>query len=371
VADTFGALTLPAAVPATDDGEGITPAAACDPCLDTLAAFFSAVLIADVGDAWEERAPATDEQPIVRAVFTHDPIEVEFKEFLCPALYLWRSGEGPGFDEYAEDLRRDSATLRLWWVMPHAPDPDVHRQRAPFLNAVGKALARACNAGRHPAWVLAADSTADADAVRLATTNTQAPVTWSGAGLNGVTGGGTVNASRHATVTTTVSAGAYNTTDPILVTGLLDSGASLTESIYLTAANGGQTVEGIWRFTAITSITRPAQALAAGSISIGYAASPEATLGSLVKRAAGLSRLTVTTGAKPKKFDIENEAGERQGPFYAVEMAIAIEEIADDDLVQQVADGLLEDISAGTYGAQITVTNEQGETMSVGDLPNE
>jgi hypothetical protein len=370
VADTFGALSLPAGVPGTDDGDGLTTAAAGDPCLDVLGAFFSAVLIADVGDAWDERAPASDEQPIVRAVFTHDPIEVEFKEFLCPALYLWRSGEGAGVDEYAEDLLRDSASLRLWWVMPHVPDPDVHRQRAAFLNAVGKAIARACNAGRHPAWVTAADATADADAVRLASTNTQASVTWSGAGLNGATGGGTVNASRHVTVTTTASAGAFNIADPILVTGLLDSGASFTESIYLTAVNGGQTIEGIWRFTAITSVTRPGQTLAAGSVSVGFAASPEATLGSLVKRAAGLSRLHVPAPAKPKKFDIENEAAERIGPFYAVEMAIAIEEIEQDDPVQQVADGLLVDISAGTYGAQLTVTNEQGETMSVGDLPN-
>lgn len=372
MADTFGALSLPAAVPSADTGDGYTPAAAGDPCLDTLAAFFSAVLIADVGDAWDARAPAAEEQPIVRSVFTHDPTQVEFNEALLPALFLWRPGEGAGVDKYAEDLLRDAAMLRLWWVMPYAPDPDVQRQRMPFINAVGKALARACNAGRHPAWVLAADSTADPDAIRLATTNTTGAVTWSGAGLNGVVGGGTVTASRRVTVTASASAGAFNTTDPIEVTGVLDAangGEEHTESLYLTSANGGQTITGIWRFAGVTSIARPAQLLAAGTISVGYAASPEATLGSLVKRAAGLARLAVTT-TKPRRFEIMNEAGDRMGPFYAAEVAIEIEEIEQDDLDTAVDDGLLVDLTAGTYGAQVTVLNEAGETMSVGDLPN-
>jgi hypothetical protein len=370
MADTFGALTLPAAVPGTDDGEGYTPAAAGDPCLDTLLAFFSAVLIADVGDAWAERAPGTNEQPIVRAVFTHDPVENEFREALLPALFLWRPGEGAGVDEYAEDLLRDASTLRLWWVMPYAPDGDVQRQRMPLLNAVSKAIARACNAGRHPAWALAADSTADPDAIRLATTNTTGAVTWSGVGLNGVVGGGSVFAGRAVTVTSSASAGAFNTTDPIEVTGLLAGDVEHTESIYLTAANGGQTRTGIWLFESVTSVTRPAQTLAAGTLSIGYAASPEAPLGSLVKRAANLSKLNATT-TKRRRFEIEDAAGERMGPFFAVEMAIAVEEIEDDDLDAAVTAGTLTNIAAGTYGAQITVTNEEGETMSVGDLPNQ
>lgn len=369
MADTWGALTLPAAVPSTDTGDGTTTAAAGDPCLDTLLAFFEAVLVADVGDAWDARAPAAEEQPIVRSVFTHDPTQVEFNEALLPALFLWRPGDGGGVDEYAEDFLRDSAALRLWWVMPYAPDPDMQRQRMPFINAVGKALARACNAGRHPAWVLAADSTADPDAIRLATTNTTGAVTWSGAGLNGAVGGGTVNASRCVTVTAAASTGAFNITDPIEVTGLLDGGIEHTEPLYLTNANGGQTITGIWRFASVTSIARPAQLLASGTISVGYAESPEATLGSLVKRAARLSQLSVTS-TKPRRFEIINEAGERIGPFYAAEIAIAIEEIFADDLDAAVDAGQLVDLTAGTYGAQITVLNQEGETMSVGDLPN-
>lgn len=374
MADTFGALTLPAAVPGTDDGGGVTTAAAGDPCLDVLGAFFAAVLVDDVGDAWEARAPATDEQPIVRAVFTHDPTQCEFREDLLPALYLWRRGEGAGFDEYAEDMLRGSETLTLWWVLPYAPDPDMQRQRAPIASAVGKSIARACNAGRHPAWVLAADSTADADAIRLATTNTTGAVTWSGAGLNGVVGGDSVYAARAVTVTASTSAGAFNIVDPILVTGLLgvgNGGVEHTEELYFTSVNGGQTITGIWKFASVSSITRPAQTLAAGTISVGYAASPEATNGSLVKRAAGLARLEATSAPKLKSFMIENADREQSGPFWYVEMSIAIEEIADEDLDAGVTGGQYEDLTAGTYGAQVTVLNDQDETMSVGNLPNE
>ena len=374
MADTFGALTQPSSVPGTDDGEGVTPGAAGDPCLDVLLAFFSAALIADVGDAWEARAPATDEQPIVRAVFTHDPTTCEFRETLLPALYLWRRGEGPGFDEYMEDHLRASETLTLWWVLPYAADPDVRRQRAPIVNAVGKSIARACNAGRHPAWVLAADSTADADAVRLATTNTTSSVTWSGASLNGVVGVATVNAARAVTVTTSASAGAFNIVNPILVTGLLgpgNGGVSHTEEFYLTAVNGAQTITGIWKFASVSSITRPGQTLAAGTISVGYAASPEAANGSLVKRAARLAKMDATGVPKLKSFMIENAEREQSGPFFYVEMAVAIEELAEEDLDAGVTGGQYEDLTAGTYGAQVTVLNQQGEELSVGNLPNE
>ena len=364
MADTFGALAFPAPVAEEDDGRGITTHAAGDPCLDVLADFFRAVLIADVGDAWAQRAPAADEQPIVRRVFTHNPAECEFTEADLPALFIWRGGS-PAFDQYQEDVQRNTETLTLWWVFPRAPQPDHQRVRDPLINAIGKACARAARRGRHPAWILSADGSADATAIKYYGFASTSTLTWSGADLDGAVGGGVVHAPRPVTILCLRDIGAYNTTDPVEVTGRLANGVEHTESFTIDDPDGGMTVTGIWNFASVTRIFVPAQPRDVGRIAVGYAASTEAALGSLVKRAAGLVSLSVC-GAKKTSFRIQDDEGDQSGPFYAAEMAVVIEEHEAADIASFDSLG-----DTDGDGAFMTFINSEGDVMGTMQVPNE
>jgi hypothetical protein len=312
--NTFGAITLPIASP--DTGESVS-----DPALDVLLSFCKAVLNAEASTAWGVRAAG--ETPIVRETFAHNPEVGDFVDRDLPALFLYREGGGT-FEDDGIDFQRENTTLRLRWVMPDGEQ--IRRtDRTPILSGIGKALAAAISAGRHPSWVVATDL-ADTDALRLPAATSTSPQTISGAGFNGALAGDGVHAARPISITTTAAVGAYNTTDPIELTFLLKDGDEFTEEVYLTNANGGETVAAIWPAALEVSAVIPAQLLTTGTIAIGYADSPEVTLGSLVKRTAGLSRLELAGPGRPNTLPITVEEGKTLR-YSTIDFDLRIQEI--------------------------------------------
>jgi len=290
MADQFGALPLPVPVPAArDDLVPPIPAARTslgDPCLDTLLSYIAAVLEYLLTSAWATRAPGSQINRAARFLSTNDPREGNLSDNQVPGLFLFRS-KGQTSSKYAADLPSTEEVLILDWVLP-ADAQFKDKARGNIINAITKALVLAIEHGVHPAWVVAADL-AQPTAVRLDAATPVAPTVYSDADLDGAIGGGTVYAARPVTVTTAPRAvPTYNTTDPIVVTGTLPTGQGWTDTLYLTDPLGGETVATGWNFASAQSVAAPAQLLASGSWSFGFADSPEKPYGSPVRRYAGL-----------------------------------------------------------------------------------
>lgn len=300
MADTFGSLALQIPAPSARTDLPITIAAAnvslADPCLDTLNSYIQAVLNYEGNTAWEVRAPGTQIKRMARFVSTNDPREGEFNDNMLPGLFLYRQ-KGTVSTKYADDLPATEEILILEWVFP-ADAQHKERARNNIINGLSKILVLALEQGVHPAWVVTSDN-AQPTAIKLSAATPIVDTTYSGVALDGAIGGGAVNAARPVTVTTSVAVGAYNITDPIVITGTLPSGETgFTDELILTNANGGETITGSWNFSSVQSIEVPAQALATGTLTFGYADSPEKAYGSPVRRHAGLTQLRCGVGER-------------------------------------------------------------------------
>lgn len=124
-------------------------------------------------------------------------------------------------------------------------------------------------------WASFSATPTDADGIKtsIATDNTGAN-TYSGGALNGVVTAGAVRTvkgiSMTVSVTTSVQAATYQTgaSYPIVFTGTY-AGKAQTESLLLTNAGGGETIEGTKPFDTVTSIAVPQQLTAAGAFTFG------------------------------------------------------------------------------------------------------
>jgi hypothetical protein len=110
---------------------------------------------------------------------------------------------------------------------------------------------------------------ADVDAIKTAIATVAATATYTGAGLNGAIGAAAFGITQTFTVKTRSNAGAYHIVDPIVVTGTNARGETITDSLYLTAENGNETIEGTIAFISITSIAVPAQHDTSGQFEFG------------------------------------------------------------------------------------------------------
>ena len=361
MSDTFGALALPVAGTGEPRSEAIG-----DPCLDVLASFFKAVINASAGAAWAVLQPKTSVLAANKA-FTHNPEERALNARDLPALYLYRA---PGeYEDTSIGYHAHTGALVLRWIYPRAPQEE-QRQRDPFANAVAKVIAAAIRAGRHSSWVVDSDLE-DVDAIRLAAPTATLPQVLTTADMNGVIGAGTVHAARPVIVTTSAAPGAYNTSEPIRVTMLLEDGREFVESLYITNPNGGESITGIWNASRTTLIEVPGQALTTGTLTFGYADSPEADLGSLVSRYAGLSKLTLRRGAERRQIVIrsktqdggseDNERGKALFDLDCLQFDIGIEELLTEDVdakYDQLGDG------PDSVGSNLTIEKEGGVVWS-------
>jgi len=112
----------------------------------------------------------------------------------------------------------------------------------------------------------------DTDGLKTAIATNVAAQSYSGAALNGALanpGPATLIVPMFVSVTTSVNAATYNTTDPILVTGTAFDGTVTTVSLTLTAAGGGETITSTLPLATVTTIATPAQLGGGGQFTFG------------------------------------------------------------------------------------------------------
>lgn len=116
-----------------------------------------------------------------------------------------------------------------------------------------------------------ASAAVDADAILVSGTpgTTSAGVTFSGVGLDGAIGDDAISPTRLVTIATSSETGAYTITAPVVITGTNDVGAVITDSVYLTDVDGGETVETTKAFASVTSVFVPQMALNTGRFTVG------------------------------------------------------------------------------------------------------
>lgn len=151
MADTFGAISLPVAVPGT--GQPVS-----DPLVYHLGSFLQAIANAKATSAWQAVCPHS--RPIEN-VYHHEPQEMSFNRARLPALFIWRDGGAAATEWIAEDYLQSSENVNIVWVWPEA-DQEKARIRHPIANALTKALTTGIELGRDPAWVVPSDTDPDA-----------------------------------------------------------------------------------------------------------------------------------------------------------------------------------------------------------------
>jgi hypothetical protein len=110
-------------------------------------------------------------------------------------------------------------------------------------------------------------ATADTDAIVTSVASANTEQTYSGAGLDGVVGAGTMSPPRNITFTT--SSHADIDAVACVITGLDIDGNALTETVTLTDG-GGVTDAGVKAFASVSSIVIPAQSGSGGTVEIGF-----------------------------------------------------------------------------------------------------
>lgn len=114
-----------------------------------------------------------------------------------------------------------------------------------------------------------ATALADIDAIKASIATVAAPVTYSGGQLDGVIGATSMAPARTVSVTTASNSGSYTAGSALLFTGTDAAGRTLTETLLLTAVNGGETIYGTKGFKTVTSVAIEAQFDTGGHFSLG------------------------------------------------------------------------------------------------------
>lgn len=330
MSNSVGLLDFPVAAPTTTPPDDRTLAAG-DPARVLVGSFAAVVLQADLGTAWTALSPgkpdltdavdgARDGTGPARKVWFSNPRSGQWSPEDLPGLFIYRAAQGT-VARAAEDAQRLRTQLVVAWLMPRTDDNLQRRERDTFLHAALAALHHAFGQKRHAAWVVDTDL-ADPDGLKTSFATSTGAVTVSS--FNGALAGQTMVSARPISITTTAETGAYNTTDPIVVTGLLADGATWSERVYLTAANGGETVSTIFPFASPTSVALPAMLSTSGSLTLGYADSPDVRKGSLLQRACGFREMRLA------RFSTQPIAVQRPGEearaFEALELFLDVAE---------------------------------------------
>ncbi len=357
MADSYGLLPLPPSAPAT--GVAVT-----DPALSLVGSYFQAILNTHAQAAWNAVCPpisglavqsgGTNEVPVCKSVFTHDPDEEAFNERDLPALYLWRSqGEQPTWQ--AEDYRITPDTWTALWIV--APAQQASRRiRRPFWNGIYKLLDRAIEAQRDPAFFWADDTdplapTVDAvaDAIKLSFSAPLVDTTYSGASLDGTTGARLFATPQVPTVGVAGSA----STCTVVFTGLGADGEPRTSRVEL-----GPSIRfnsGDWTLTQVTSVEVPAQP-AGVTLTIGLLG--WAGLGTNVVVAGVFHRLELIRWAQRI---VTIKMGDNSPPrsYEALELSLRVEE----RWVRDHGD------DAPSAAIQFTATSDNSEVLSSAVFP--
>jgi len=313
MSEAIGLSWLPAIAPTRNADKSIATRAPGDNALVPLGSYVATVMQAQLGAAWtvlDSTAAVTlsgtidgtrDGANVVRRVYYHNPRKGTFIGADLPGLFVYRFDAPEKNQRVAQDAHRRQGTIGLLWIPNEAPTGDIRTDEwTTFKNSVSGSLHNALTWKRHPAWTVTADDAIPAGLKASTATSTAAVV------LTSFTGP-TLPATpkRSFSITTTAAAGAYNITDPILVTGT-DERGTFTVKLYLTDADGGETVATVLRFTAITRVELPAQLLTTGTYTLGWWENYEKTQGSLVMRACAFSRMDLRE-IRDVAFEIKRE----------------------------------------------------------------
>lgn len=318
MSDVLGVLELPVPADLIVWPPDERTRAGGDPALVAVGSFVATVLQADVGAAWEKLSPGKplifggieagrDGAMSARRVFFNDPRLGYFLPDDLPALFVYRTGQATFFRYTADQYRRKWA-IGIAWMGPPTTEDQQRRERDTFYNAASAALHRALVFARHRAWVIAADRAVDNGLVEAPAATSLSPITLTS--FNGALATtAPLKPGRPVQLKTSVALGAYNTTDPIEVTGKLDSGATFTDRLHLTNPDGGETVVGLWSFRDPAGLVIPAQLSTTGAITLGFYASPDVKEGSLVQRVGGFVEFKLRN-AEVKMLRIEQSVGD-------------------------------------------------------------
>ncbi|NUP08450.1 MAG: hypothetical protein HOW73_20565 [Polyangiaceae bacterium] len=274
MADRYGLLEIPvqAAIPFGD------------PVLAIIGDHAKTVLNSAAATAWpafaqhDVQAPSPDiyvppDTQAVRTVFAgKNPRRYEFEDIDLPALFLHRQRGRTA--QQADDKRVRVGRIRFVWIAPrdhyYAPS-----DREAFMEAVMAVLDAAIENVVDPSWVYAGDTdliatgaVAEPDSIKTAIATSTSAQSYSGAALNGSTGGTTMSPRRQATVTLAPAPGAYST-EPIVFTVVDWYDATTTRSVQPPDADGGITIGIDEDVKAVVQIDVPPQLSADGSFQFG------------------------------------------------------------------------------------------------------
>lgn len=107
------------------------------------------------------------------------------------------------------------------------------------------------------------------NALKTSIASSAAPATYTGVALNGSIGSGRFAVPQTVSVTTSAHAGSYIITTPITVKGTDAFGNAISDTLTLTAVNGGETIVGVKAFMTVTEIDVPAMNDALGAFTFG------------------------------------------------------------------------------------------------------
>lgn len=337
MAEALGLSWLPAVAPTRDtvgDKKGVMiTRAPGDPALVQLGSYVATVMQAQLNAAWTVIDTAsTIARPgaidgvrnglgVVRRVYYHDPRKGVFIADDLPGLFVYRAKQNLKTSRPAQDAHRLSRQIGLMWLPgPPPSDEKESTERVSFRQAVSASIHNALTWKRHPSWTVAAD---DAIPAGLKTSFATSPsplviTSFDGAKL-------TVAPQRSASITTTVAPGAYDTTKPIVWTGIDERRDVIVQRTYLTNANGGETVPTILRFTEITKVEIPEMLLSTGAMTLGWWSSYEKPQGSLVMRACAFSYMQMTD-IRDVDFEIKRVGEQAPIPMSGIEVLVAVGE---------------------------------------------
>lgn len=355
MADLFGALALPLAVPATGHQPG-------DAALGPLSSFCAAILNAYGTTAWQSVAPG---MPCVRQTFQHDPTDYVFNERDLPALYVTRA---KGKAEWlAEDWCTSRDTITAWWVFPPAQQA-TQRVRDNITNGVVRLLQAAIARGADPAWQWSGDTSTTATtraaaptAVRLSHATPTSSSSYSGASLDGAIGAGAVSPPRPVTITLGGDADAWTVGSTLTVHYVDRLGFAREEAF--TVASVPATFTTGYDATAVTSIDVAAQASTEGTLSVGLGA--YAGLGSALLELTGATWLYLDEW-RDSILPIQMSGGGETRNYDALEMTFSIVEKLTIDTTN-VARFTAQNVTG--HGPLVTLTRDDGSAIESVDLP--
>lgn len=337
MADTWGGLAFPAAVPGVGDVLG-------DRALQIVGAYLQATLNVYGAAAWQALLPNRPSgeawQPI-GSVYYYDPHHFVFPEVELPALFLSRqqdmAGEAATYD--ADDYLY--ANSRWLCVYVFSGDQQaVIDARVPFGNAIVKTVAYAIEKYRDTSYVtpgetdVAAITTVTAPtSIKLPVATSTSPQAYSGAALNGAIGVGNILPRRPVTVTLSGTVGSFVNGSTITIAGLDVVGQSLTNTLTINTAGIPGTLTSGNDFSAVTSISVAGQSGTAGTLSFGTG--PRPGLGSQYLEQAGLEGLDLGSW---KTTTVDLSMSPAQGrTYFAVEMTLEAKELLTPDLTTTTA----------------------------------